>query len=127
MNSAADDNHTLVTVTLSNCSARDAESVLTYLTSEFPDRAPTKDGSDASGTPTTVWTAELDVSAGSSDAASGSASGEKLEGTVSVSAQGVPHEVDTVRKALGRAFQVEDAGSASGDQELDVQLRLTSR
>ncbi|MFI7382735.1 hypothetical protein [Streptomyces sp. NPDC049813] len=128
MNSTADDNHTLVSVTLSNCAAADAERVLAHLTAEFPDRGPTKNGSDASGEQPTVWTAELDVSAGSSaSGGSGSAGDNAIEGSVSVNAQGVPHEVTAVRESLSRAYGVEDAGSASGDQELDSQFTLTPR
>ncbi|MFI0239876.1 hypothetical protein [Streptomyces sp. NPDC016845] len=119
-----DADHTLVTVNLSDCAERDARRVLSYLGSVFPDRAPTGSGSDSGAEPTTVWTAQLDVSAG--DSSSGS-SGEAIEGDVSVNAQGVPHEVDSVRKALAEAYDVQDAGSASGDQELDSQFTLSPR
>ncbi|GAA2305214.1 hypothetical protein OKJ48_36665 [Streptomyces kunmingensis] len=127
MSNTGDAHHTLVSVTLSNCKAQDAERVLAHLASEFPDRAPTEQGSGPSAERPTVWTAELDVSAGKSDGASGPGSDGTIEGPVSVSAQGVPHEVTAVRESLARAYGVEDAGSASGDQELDSQFTLTPR
>ncbi|MFJ8820810.1 hypothetical protein ACIREE_03405 [Streptomyces sp. NPDC102467] len=126
MSSAAED-RPLVTVTLSNCTARDARTVLAHLTARFPDRAPAQDSSGSSGTPPTVWTAELDVQAGTSASGPGAGNGEALEGPVSGTAQGAPHDVVTVREALARAFGFEDAGSVSGDQEQESQFRLAPR
>ncbi|MFE0098993.1 hypothetical protein [Streptomyces sp. NPDC059009] len=50
-----------------------------------------------------------------------------LDGPVSLTAQGAPHDVTTVRAALTHAFSVEDTGSVSGDQERESQFRLTPR
>ncbi|MET9496216.1 hypothetical protein [Streptomyces sp. NPDC006552] len=127
MSSTADDNHTLVSVTVSNCAAADAERVLAHLTAEFPDQGPTKNGADASGEQPTVWTAELDVSAGSPGAGGDGDGDGAIEGTVTVNVQGAPHEVAAVRKSLARVYGVEDAGSSSGDQELDSEFTLTPR
>ncbi|MEU6387804.1 hypothetical protein [Streptomyces sp. NPDC046939] len=119
-----DADRTLVTVNLSNCAEQDAQRVLSYLTSVFSDQAPTDNGPDSDAEPTTVWTAQLDVSAGSSSSGN---SAEPIEGEVTVGAQGVPHEVNAVRKALAEAYDLKDAGSASGDQELDSQFTLSPR
>lgn len=113
-----------VVVTVSDCTADDARRVLTYLASGFADRTVTSETTTAaSGSHPTVWTAEHDVGAGASPAAAGDA----LTGPVSLTAQGAPHDVDSVRAALVEVFSVDDAGSASGDQERESQFRLTSR
>ncbi|MFJ8825963.1 hypothetical protein ACIREE_29865 [Streptomyces sp. NPDC102467] len=129
MNAAPDDhNDHPVTVTLSNCSDDDARRVLSHLSAEFPDQSPSQDTPGADTAHATVWTAVFDAVADGSDAAPTSASGTGgIEGSVSLTAQGAPHDVTTVRKALERAFTVEDVGSASGDQELESQFRLTPR
>jgi hypothetical protein len=122
-------NHTTndhpVTVTLSDCADDDARAVLSHLTAVFTDRSPTQDTPGAHTTHATVWTAELDVAdEGSASQSSPPAAG--IDGAVCLTAQGAPHDVATVRKALTEAFTVEDAGSVSGDQELESQFRLTS-
>lgn len=127
MTGTTDADHTLVTVNLSNCAERDAQRVLSYLGSVFPDRAPTDSGPGTDSEPTTVWTAQLDVSAGSSASGTSGKNAEPIEGDVTVDAQGVPHEVNAVRKVLAEAYEVKDAGSASGDQELDSQFTLSPR
>ncbi|MGH4033043.1 hypothetical protein ACQB60_29370 [Actinomycetota bacterium Odt1-20B] len=117
-----------VTVTVSNCTEHDARCVLTHLTEEFPDRSPAQGAPDAGAGAgqATVWTAELDAGTTDPNTAGGSRTGG-LDGPVSLTAQGAPHDVTTVRAALAHAFTVEDAGSVSGDQERESQFRLTAR
>ncbi|MFE6891337.1 hypothetical protein [Streptomyces sp. NPDC057694] len=111
-----------VTVTLSNCTADDARSVLARLTSRFPDRSG-NGTAPADETHPTVWTAELDIGA----EAPGSVPDTKIGGPVSVTAQGAPHDVSRVRAALAEDFTVQDAGSVSGDQERESQFVLVPR
>lgn len=49
-----------------------------------------------------------------------------LAGPVTADLQGGPVAVDRLRRTLAAAFAVEAAGSAAGDQEVDVQVRLTN-
>ncbi|GAA2297133.1 hypothetical protein OKJ48_27360 [Streptomyces kunmingensis] len=124
MNAAPTDHP--VTVTLSDCTDDDARRVLSFLAAEFSDRSPTQDTPGSDSTNTTVWTAELDVAGGEGSASSASRA-DGIGGSVSLTAQGAPHDVATVRKALEAAFAVEDAGSVSGDQEIECQFRLVPR
>ncbi|MEV1024927.1 hypothetical protein [Streptomyces sp. NPDC050264] len=114
-----------VTVTLSDCSDDDARRVLSHLSAEFPDQSPSQDTPGDDSTHATVWTAVFQAFSDGSDLTSASGTGG-IDGSVSLTAQGAPHDVTTVRRALARAFTVEDAGSASGDQELESQFRLTA-
>ncbi|MFJ9037243.1 hypothetical protein ACIRF8_11725 [Streptomyces sp. NPDC102406] len=118
-----------VTVTLSDCSDDDARRVLAYLTEGFPDRSPAQDTPGADSTRVTVWTAELDVAAGAGSASrpDGARGRDGIDGPVSLTAQGAPHDVTTVRAALAEAYGVRDVGSVSGDQERESQFLLTPR
>ncbi|GAA3487238.1 hypothetical protein [Streptomyces cremeus] len=111
----------LVQVVLSDCAADDAKAVLSALGSAFSSGRPsdTSGGSPDSGSDT--WT-ESFVAAD----APGSLSGTELKGGVTAELQGAPVAVDRLRKALASAFAVEERGSASGDQEIEVQLRLSA-
>lgn len=102
----------LMTVTLSTCTEEDARGVLAYLGAGSP--------TTSDGVHPTVWTAEVSADAEPDHRP------DALKGSVAVTAQGAPHEVEALRAKLGRAYTVEDAGSASGDQELDTQFTLTS-
>ncbi|MEU6847398.1 hypothetical protein ABZ930_36590 [Streptomyces sp. NPDC046716] len=121
----APDNH-LVTVTLSDCGDRDAHTVLSHLAAEFPDRSPAPDTLEAGGASPTVWTAEFDALADGPSTAPKTGP-RAIDGSVSVTAQGAPNDVTTLRAALARAFTVDDEGSTSGDQELDSRFRVTAR
>ncbi|NEB74449.1 hypothetical protein G3I40_04270 [Streptomyces sp. SID14478] len=110
----------IVTVTLSNCSADDARRVLSHLTARFPDRSGTGNA-PAVDTHATVWTAQLDASADPTDSAPPS---EGVDGQVSVTVQGAPHDVSAVRATLAQDFSLQDSGSASGDQERESQFEL---
>ena len=50
-----------------------------------------------------------------------------LEGSVSATLQGGYVAVDRLREALGAAFAVLERGTASGDQEKEVDLRLGTK
>ena len=52
--------------------------------------------------------------------------GSFSSGPVTAELQGGPVAVERLRRTLSAAFAVEAAGSAAGDQEVDVQLRLTN-
>lgn len=121
-----------VQVVLSACSAADAESVLGALRRYFSADEPNRSGrgaEEASHGPTspdparpTVWTATFDTSRVPEEV-----SRAALGGTVTVDVQGGPVAVARLRDVLHRTFDVEDAGTASGDQEVDLQLRLRGR
>ncbi|CAM5244287.1 hypothetical protein GCM10010329_43950 [Streptomyces spiroverticillatus] len=117
------DTSDLVQVVLSDCTSDDAGTVLSALGSAFASgrSSDTPGGGPDAGSDT--WT-ESFVAA--SDA-SGSLSGTGLKGAVTAELQGTPVAVDRLRKALTSAFTVEEQGSASGDQEVELQLRLTAR
>ncbi|MER5437964.1 hypothetical protein [Streptomyces sp. NPDC002790] len=113
------DASTVVGVTLSDCTPQDADAVLRVLSTAFAsDRAPDErpDG-DA-----TVWLATVDAA---SDPAPGGAS--PLAGTATADLQGGHEALDRVCAALTAAFTVTAETAASGDQEQELHLRLTSR
>ncbi len=68
-----------------------------------------------------VWSATYDVSAVREQAAPA-----RLTEPVSVTLQGGYRAVDQLREQLESAFSVSEEGSASGDQEKELQLRLES-
>ncbi|MFJ9174689.1 hypothetical protein [Streptomyces sp. NPDC102360] len=110
---------TVVGVALSDCTPQDADTVLRVLSTAFPsDRAPSErpDG-DA-----TVWLATVDAA---SDHAPGEAG--SLSETVSADLQGGHEALDRVCAALTSAFTVTEETAASGDQEQELHLRLTTR
>ncbi|MFK8908151.1 hypothetical protein [Streptomyces sp. YS-3] len=114
-----------VEVVLSACSAADAETVLGALRRHFStDTA----GGTIHGPTTpdparpTVWTATFDTSQVAEDV-----SPAELGDAVTVDVQGGPVAVARLRDVLHRTFEVEDAGAASGDQEVDLQLKLRGR
>ncbi|PKV83706.1 hypothetical protein [Streptomyces sp. TLI_146] len=115
-----------VQVVLSACSADDAESVLGVLRRYF---SADEGADDAGHGPTsrgparpTVWTAAFDTSRVPQEV-----SRAALGDAVTVDVQGGPVAVARLRDVLHRTFEVEDAGAASGDQEVDLQLRLRGR
>ncbi|WP_369229847.1 hypothetical protein AB5J56_03375 [Streptomyces sp. R21] len=50
-----------------------------------------------------------------------------LSAPVTIDVQGSPHAVRHLREALGECFTVHELGADSGDQEVEVQLRLERR
>ncbi|MEU8959995.1 hypothetical protein AB0C93_37545 [Streptomyces sp. NPDC048518] len=122
--SGAGDPSAQVTVELSGA-ADDAGSVFSVLGAAFAsDR---KDGaaphSTSSGGPT-VWSGVFDTARPAGDAPGQTPS---LEGPVTASVQGGYVAVDQIVTVLSAAFAVSEEGSASGDQEKDVTLRLRGR
>ncbi|MFI8104496.1 hypothetical protein [Streptomyces sp. NPDC086023] len=111
---------TEVTVVVSDCAEDDARTVLTALGETFtPDRAP----SARSGGRATVWSSTFDVAHPKEHAAHA----VPLEHPVTVTAQGGYGAVDRVVAELGTVFAIDAQGSAAGDQEKDVHLRLHGR
>ncbi|MFK8906155.1 hypothetical protein [Streptomyces sp. YS-3] len=112
-----------VHVVLGGCSPGDAEAVLMSLhrwySSERGVTAPST--RDISAHPT-VWTAMVDTSHRSGDVEP-----VALGESVTVNMQGGPGPVGRLRDTFALAFAVSDDGTASGDQEVDVQLHLRSR
>ncbi|NJQ00332.1 hypothetical protein [Streptomyces zingiberis] len=115
---------THVSVQLTDCAQEDAEAVFAVLGRAFPlaeevsGHAPGAED----GRPT-VWSATVDVE-GSGDTAT---EGGPLTGAVIADVSGGYAAVGTVRTALEAPFAVEDKGSSSGDQEMEVRLRITPR
>ncbi|MET8687191.1 hypothetical protein ABZV77_23545 [Streptomyces sp. NPDC004732] len=110
----------LVQVVLGECSPADADTVFNVLRAHFPsDR-----GADAprqTGEPwPEVWTGGF-----LADHSPESVPGVLLAGSVTADLQGAPVAVSRLRAALASAFVVTAAGTASGDQEVEVQLHLT--
>ncbi|MEV4449251.1 MULTISPECIES: hypothetical protein [Streptomyces] len=113
----------LVQVVLDACSVADADTVLRVLGTRFAEESgddmPRHDSTARSDT----WTGAFLVGRDVRDAAL--PSDLSLDGSVAVELQGGPVAVDRLRQTLTSAFGVEVSGSASGDQEIDLRLRLT--
>ncbi|SEO53690.1 hypothetical protein [Actinacidiphila rubida] len=111
-----------VAVTLDSCCKEDAHAVLAALHASFPsDREPQDKPSDAENGRPIVWSATFDVSR-----TLGLPGPSRLTEPVVVTAQGGYHAVDRLREGLAEAFSVRVIGTASGDQEEEVKLRLES-
>ncbi|CAM5280549.1 putative protein OS=Streptomyces alboniger OX=132473 GN=CP975_31585 PE=4 SV=1 [Streptomyces alboniger] len=110
----------LVQVVLDECSAADADTVFTVLREHFPsdrgDDAPRQTGQSEPA----VWTGEFRAAE-----APESVPGVLLADSVTADLQGGPVAVGRVRSVLESAFVAETAGTVSGDQEVQLQLRLT--
>ncbi|MFI5756256.1 hypothetical protein [Streptomyces sp. NPDC051569] len=109
-------------VALSGRVKEDARAVFGALGTAFAsDRAADDIPQDVAGNRPTVWTATFDVS--DAHTKPGPAN---LTQPVTVTLHGGYQAVDSLRKALTSAFAVRVVGTASGDQEEEVQLRLES-
>lgn len=117
---AQSDSPHLVQVVLGECSAADADAVFGVLRTHFPcDRG--EDAPHRTEEPRpAVWTGGF-LAVGSP----GPVPGVLLAGPVTVDLQGGPVAVDRLRTTLESAFVVSPGGTVSGDQEVQVQLRLT--
>ncbi|MFI2780985.1 hypothetical protein [Streptomyces sp. ALB3] len=112
-----------VVVEMTGCPAQDARTVFDVLGRSFAsDRTADDTPEDASSTRPTVWTATVDVTD-----MRGGAHTAQLSGPVTVEAQGGYWAVDRLRRCLADTFAVKVVGTASGDQEQEVRLRLESR
>ncbi|WP_326696069.1 hypothetical protein OG909_01265 [Streptomyces sp. NBC_01754] len=112
-----------VVVEVTGCPKEDARTVFDVLRRSFVSDRPADDPpEDASAVRPTVWTATVDVTE-----AEESAAPPRLSGPVTVEAQGGYWAVDRLRRHLADTFTVRVVGTASGDQEQEVRLRLESR
>ncbi|GAA0594774.1 hypothetical protein [Streptomyces crystallinus] len=111
-----------VHLVLGGCSPEDAEAVLVSLDRWFPsERGVTVPSTRHLAAHPTVWTVMVDTSHLPDEV-----DPVALEESVIVNMQGGPRAVGRLRSTLSRAFEVSDDGTASGDQEVDVQLQLRS-
>ncbi|MDX3854308.1 hypothetical protein [Streptomyces sp. AK02-01A] len=122
MNSA-DHPEAQVVVAISGQAKEDAHAVFGVLRTAFGcDRAADDVPQDVPGKRPTVWTATFDVFDVRTEPGP-----VRLTEPVTATLQGGYTAVDSLRKALASAFAVRVVGTASGDQEEEVQLRLESR
>ena len=113
----------MATVSLTGASKEDAATVFGVLRTAFPTDRPFEDvPQEQPGDRTAVWTAEFEPTQEwiPTDPL-------PLEGSVSATIQGGYVAVDQLREALNVTFAVDERGTASGDQEQEVDLRLTSK
>ncbi|MGD3108171.1 hypothetical protein [Streptomyces sp. YGL11-2] len=107
-------------VELEGCTAEDAHAVFSALRTSFAcDRAADDVPAELAGPGATVWTSTFDVSERRAEAGP-----RRLKGPVVVSLQGGYWAVDQLCNALRTAFVVRVLGTAAGDQEKEVELRL---
>jgi hypothetical protein len=112
-----------VAVTVDSCAKEDARTVLTVLCTTFPsDREPDDAPADSENGRPIVWSATFDVSR-----TLGLPGPARLADPVEVTAQGGYRAVDRLREGLAEAFTVQVVGTASGDQEEEVRLRLVNQ
>ncbi|MEU3882283.1 hypothetical protein [Streptomyces californicus] len=112
-----------VVVSLSGCDAQDARTVFDVLTAAFASDHPMGETPEASAGPRPdVWVTTVDVTESSTGAGPA-----RLTAPVTVEAQGGYRAVDRLRTHLGGAFAVSVIGTAAGDQEQEVRLRLENR
>jgi hypothetical protein len=113
----------MATVSLTGASKEDAATVFGVLRTAFPTDRPADDvPQEQPGDRAAVWTAEFEPTQEwiPTDPI-------PLEGSVSATLQGGYVAVGQLREALSVAFAVDERGTASGDQEQEVDLRLTSK
>ncbi|MEE1740434.1 hypothetical protein [Streptomyces sp. BE147] len=111
-----------VVVALTGCSTQDARTVFDVLRRSFDSDRPESDSPrQAEGPRPTVWMATVDVSE-----ARAAAEPARLSAPVMVDAQGGYWAVERLRQQLTGAFAVRVVGTAAGDQEEEVRLRLES-
>lgn len=112
----------MVTVTLSGASKEDAVGVLAVLRAAFPSDGPDQAPQEQPGDQPAVWTAEIEPTQERARTEPAT-----LTAPVTATLQGAYVAVDQVCEALSDAFAVEEHGTASGDQEKEVDLRLRTR
>ena len=113
----------MATVSLTGASKEDAATVFGVLRTAFPtDRSADDVPREQPGDHSAVWSAEFEPAR------------ERiptdpipLAGSVSATLQGDYVAVDQLFEALSTAFAVDHWGAASGDQEKEVDLRLSSK
>ncbi|WP_079159801.1 hypothetical protein [Streptomyces griseus] len=111
-----------VVVAVTGCPKEDARTVFDVLSRSFASDRPEGDApEDASPERPTVWTATVDVTEPGTGAEPA-----RLSTPVTVEAQGGYWAVGRLREHLADAFAVRVVGTAAGDQEQEVRLRLES-
>jgi hypothetical protein len=120
---SADHSESQVVVALSGGAKEDAHTVFGALRTAFAcDRAADDVPREAPGGRPAVWTATFDATEVLSEPGPA-----RLTAPVVATLQGGYTAVRVLRKTLTSAFTVRMVGTASGDQEEEVQLRLESR
>ncbi|MFD7003689.1 hypothetical protein ACFWA5_47500 [Streptomyces mirabilis] len=113
----------MATVSLTGASKEDAATVFGVLRTAFPTDRPADDvPQEQPGDHSAVWSAEFEPTREWIPA-----DPIPLEGSVSATLQGDYVAVDQLFEALSTAFTVDHSGAASGDQEEEVDLRLTTK
>ncbi|MEV5682730.1 MULTISPECIES: hypothetical protein [unclassified Streptomyces] len=111
-----------VVVALTGCATEDARTVFEVLRRSFDSDRPGSDApQEGAGPRPTVWMATVDVSE-----ARAPAEPAQLSAPVTVDVQGGYWAVERLRGQLTGAFTVRVVGTAAGDQEEEVRLRLES-
>ncbi|MFE4823255.1 hypothetical protein ACFRFU_43985 [Streptomyces sp. NPDC056704] len=110
----------MVTVSLTGASKQDAASVFDVLRTAFPtDRPSDPAPQEQPGDRPVVWTAEFEPTQERIPTGP-----PPLEGSLTATLQGGYVAVDQLCEALRAAFAVHEQGTASGDQEKEVDLQL---
>ncbi|MFE5141296.1 hypothetical protein ACFRDV_27120 [Streptomyces fagopyri] len=113
----------MVTVFLDGASQEDAATVFDVLRTAFPADGPSDPTPhDLPGVHPVVWTAEFEPTR--EPVLTGPTS---LEGEFTATLQGGYVAVDRLCEALDAAFAVDEQGTASGDQETEVDLQLRTK
>ncbi|MFE4449421.1 hypothetical protein [Streptomyces sp. NPDC056796] len=111
-----------VVVAVTGCPKEDARTVFDVLRRSFDSDRPASDTpEEESDVRPTVWTATVDVTG-----VKPGAGPARLSVPVMVDAQGGYWAVDQLRRHLADSFAVRLVGTAAGDQEQEIRLRLES-
>jgi hypothetical protein len=111
-----------VQVVLSDCSAVDAGHLFAALRGRFAsDRGAGDEPHESKEHRPTVWSGTFDTSG---EREGGAVPAAQLSAPVTADVQGGPLAVKRLLDALGEACIVYEVGEDSGDQEVQVQLRL---
>ncbi|WP_393087484.1 hypothetical protein [Streptomyces sp. LN704] len=115
----------MVTVSLTGASKEDAATVFDVLRTAFPaDRAAGDVLQEQEAGHPVVWTADFEPTR---EQLSVPAAPAPIEGSLTATLQGGYVAVDQLCEALGAAFAVQERGTASGDQEKEVDLQLRTK
>ncbi|MGW8884195.1 hypothetical protein [Streptomyces sp. NPDC055749] len=112
-----------VVVAVTGCAKEDARTVFDVLRGSFAsDRAADDEPVEASQTRPTVWFATVDVTEERAADAP-----PPLAAPVLMDVQGGYWAVERLRRHLAEVFAVQVVGTAAGDQEEEVRLKLANR
>ncbi|MER6117795.1 hypothetical protein [Streptomyces sp. NPDC001743] len=116
----------MVTVTLTETPRDDADAVFGVLRKAFPTHGSSgTTPQEELGDHPAVWTAEFEATG--QEARTEAAASSSLSAPVAATLQGSYVAVDRIREVLSETFAVEELGTASGDQEKEVDLRLRTK